>query len=165
MLFRSDVMTPKELNFIEGRRWTMEMICLAFDIPPGVLTTKDVNRANAEVADYRHSKNGVLPRCRRIEEKLNEKLIVKYDERLFCAFDNPVPEDREFRLKENTEYLKVGALSRDEVRSEIGKDVRGGMADDLLVDNRLMPITSSVAPKQVDELVEKAKRELRKLLD
>ena len=56
-------------------------------------------------------------------------------------------------------------MSRDEVRSEIGKDVRGGMADDLLVDNRLMPITSSVAPKQIDELVEKAKRELRRLLE
>lgn len=163
--YTRDVMTPKELNFIEGRRWTMEMICLAFDIPPGVLTSKDVNRANAEVADYRHSKNGVLPRCRRIEEKLNEKLIVKYDERLFCAFDNPVPEDREFVAKERRENVGAGITSRDEARAEIGKEPRGGMADDLMVDSRLVPITSTVAPKQVDELVEKAKEELRRLLD
>ena len=165
--YTRDVMTPKELNFIEGRRWTMEMICLAFDIPPGVLTSKDVNLANAQVADYRHAKNGVLPRCRRIEEKLNEKLLSKYDERLFCAFDNPVPEDREFRLKENTEYLKVGALSRDEVRSEIGKDVRGGMADDLLVDSRLIPITSEpqkTGEEQAREFTEQVIENMRRIL-
>jgi len=162
--YTRDTMTPEELNFIEGRKWTMEMICLAFDIPPGALTSRDVNLANAEVADYRHAKNGILPRCRRIEEKLNEKLISRYDDRLFCAFDNPIPEDREFKLKENTEYLKVGALSRDEVRSEIGKDVRGGMADELMVDAMLTPLTSAVGPKQVEELVEKAKRELMRIL-
>lgn len=163
--YTRDTMTPDELNFIEGRKWTMEMICLAFDIPPGALTSKDVNLANANIADYRHAKNGILPRLRRIEEKLNEALIPRYDERLFCAFDNPIPQDREFKLKENTEYLKVGALSRDEVRSELGKEARGGMADDLLVDSRLVPITSSIGPKQVDEVVEKAKQELMRLLD
>ena len=86
---------------------------------------------------------------------------MKYDERLFCAFDNPVPEDREFRLKENTEYLKVGALSRDEVRSEIGKDVRGGMADDLLVDSRLIPITSE--PRETEE--EQAEKFTKKVIE
>jgi HK97 family phage portal protein len=162
--YTRDTMTPEELNFIEGRRWTMEMICLAFDIPPGALMSKDVNLANADVADYRHSKNGILPRCRRIEEKLNEKLISLYDERLFCAFDNPVPENKEFRLKENAEYLRVGAISRDEVRSEIGKDVRGGMADELLVDAMLTPITMA-GERQVDQVVERAKEKLRRFLD
>lgn len=161
--YNRDTMTPEEINFIEGRKWTMEMICLAFDIPPGALTSRDVNLANANIADYRHAKNGILPRCRRIEEKLNEKLLPRYDERLFCAFDNPVPDDREFRLKQNTEYVKVGALSLDEVRAEIGKDARGGMADELMVSSMLMPITSGIGPKQVDEVVEKAKQKLKEL--
>ncbi len=39
----------------------MEEIALGFDIPPGALTSKGVNLANAKVADYRHSKNGILP--------------------------------------------------------------------------------------------------------
>jgi len=165
--YTTNVMTPKELNFIEGRRWTMEMICLAFDIPPGVLTSKDVNRANAEVADYRHSKNGVLPRCRRIEEKLNEKLIVKYDERLFCAFDNPVPEDREFVAKERRENVGAGITSRDEARAEIGKEPRGGMADDLLVDSRLIPITSEpqkTGEEQAREFTEQVIENMRRIL-
>jgi len=163
--YTRDAMTPEEISFIEGRRWTMEEICLAFDIPPGALTSKDVNRSNSETADYRHAKNGVFPRCRRIEEKINERLLPRYDERLFCAFDNPIPEDREFKLKENVEYMQAGAVSRDEIRSEIGKEPRGGMADDLLVDSRFMPITNgAVNPKQVDEVVEKAKEKLRRLL-
>lgn len=163
--YTRNTMTPEELSFIEGRRLTMEMICLAFDVPPGALTTKDVNLANAQVADQRHAKNGILPRLRRIEEKINEALLPRYDEKLFCAFDNPVPEDREFLLKQNTEYLKVGALSRDEVRYELGKDARGDMADELLVDSRLVPITSAVGEKQVEELVKKAKEELRRVLN
>ena len=163
--YTRDTMTPDELNFIEGRKWTMEMICLAFDIPPGALTSKDVNLANANVADYRHAKNGILPRLRRIEEKINEKLLPRYDDRLFCAFDNPIPEDKEFIAKERRENVNAGITSRDEARSEIGKEPRGGMADDLLVDSRLMPMSASVGPKQVDELVEKAKQELRRLLE
>ena len=149
--YQKDTMTPEEISFVEGRRWTMEMTCLALDIPPGALMSKDVNRANAETADYRHAKNGVLPRCCRIEEKINERLTPRYDERLFCAFDNPVPEDKAFIAQERRENVRDGILSRDEARQEIGKDERGGLADDLLVSSLLVPITEAGQPRETEE--------------
>lgn len=158
-------MTPAELNFIEGRKLNMEVICLAFDIPPGALTSRDVNRTNADVADFRHAKNGILPRCRRIEEKLNEQLISRYDEKLFCAFDNPVPEDKEFLLKERESNVKMGAVSRDEVRSELGKEPRGGLADELLVDNRLMPITGETEEEQAAKFTKRVLDKVREVLE
>ena len=168
--YTRDTMTPTELNFIEGRQNIMETICLAFDVPPGALRTKDVNRANAEVADYRHAKNGVLPRCRRIEEKLNEQLVRRYDERLFCAFDDPVPENRELVLKERTAALTTGTITRDEVRSDMGKEPRGGLADELLVDNRLMPITGETVggeagEEQVEEFGKRVAKIVREVLN
>ena len=170
-----DAMTPEEISFIEGRRIAMEIICLAFDVPPGALTSKDVNLANATVADQRHAKNGILPRCRRLEEKINEVLLPRYDDRLFCAYDNPVPEDRDFLLRQNKEYVTAGVLSRDEIRSELGKDGRGGLADELLVDSRLQPLEGGVfgpqagptgpgGERDLDELVRKAKAEVRRMM-
>jgi len=142
MDLKSDTMTPEEMNFIEGRYINMEEICLGFDIPPGVLTSKSVNLANAKVADYRHSKNGVLPRCDRLADKLNEKFLPLYDDNIFCVFDNPVPEDRALLLREQTERVKAGISTRDEVRLEQGLEAIGGLANELLVDGRLVPINS-----------------------
>jgi len=142
MDLKADTMTPEEMNYIEGRSVNMEEICLGLDIPPGALTSKSVNLANAKVADYRHAKNGILPRCGRFEDKLNEKFLPLYADNIFCAFDNPVPQDRALILKEQTERVKAGISTRDEVRAEQGQEPMGGLADELLVDGRLMPINS-----------------------
>jgi len=142
MDLKTDTMTPEEMNFIEGRSVNMEEICLAFDIPPGALTSKSVNLANAKIADYRHAKNGILPRCDRLADKLNEKFLPLYADNIFCAFDNPVPEDRALLLREQTERVKAGISTRDEVRLEQGLEAIGGLANELLVDGRLVPINS-----------------------
>ena len=155
MDFIRDAMTPEEISFIEGRRLVRTEIMASLDVPEGMIITESSNRAVAEAAEYIFAKYGVLPRCKKIEEKLNEKLVSRYDEKLFCAFDDPVPENRELKLKEDTEYIKVGAISRDEIRAGIGKEPRGGMADELLVDNRLVPITSGPAGKQAELFLKK----------
>lgn len=163
--YKRDAMTPEEISFIEGRKLNRTEIMAAFDIPEGTVITESSNRAVAEVADYRHAKNGILPRCLRIEEKLNEALIRRYDERLFCAFDNPVPEDKEFLLREQIEYTNVGAISRDEIRSGLGREPRGGLADELLVDSRFMPITGEEPEEeQVESFAKKVIEKIRRIL-
>lgn len=155
MDFIRDAMTPEEISYIEGRKLVRTEIMASLDVPEGMIITESSNRAVAEAAEYIFAKYGVLPRCKKVEEKLNEKLVSRYDEKLFCAFDDPVPENRELKLKEDTEYIKVGAISRDEIRAGIGKEPRGGMADELLVDNRLVPITSGPAGKQAELFLKK----------
>jgi len=152
MDLKTDTMTPEEMNFIEGRAVNMEEISLAFDIPPGALTSKSVNLANAKVADNRHAKNGILPRCERYADKLNEKFLPLYDDNIFCAFDNPVPEDRALILKEQTERVKAGISTRDEVRLEQGLEALGGLANELLVDGRLVPINNLGGMAEEEEI-------------
>ncbi len=115
-------LTPKEMSFLQGRKSTREEIAAIFGVPLSMLTTESVNRANAETGEYSYMKNTILPRIRRAEQKMNEKLLPMFDERLFCAFDNPVPEDKEFRLKEIEARLKTGMTTINEERQQDGLD-------------------------------------------
>jgi SPP1 gp7 family putative phage head morphogenesis protein len=83
---------------------------------------KDATRANAENAMYMYMKDTILPRVCRVEQKINEKLCPMYDGDLFVAFDNPVPEDREFRLKEREVNLRTGYSSINLERQEDNLD-------------------------------------------
>jgi SPP1 gp7 family putative phage head morphogenesis protein len=110
------------MSFLQGRKSTREEIAAIFGVPQSLLTTESVNRANAETGEYSYMKNTILPRTRRAEQKINEKLLPMYDERLFCAFDNPVPEDKEHRLKEVEMHLKTGYSSPNLERQIDGLD-------------------------------------------
>ena len=122
--------TPRDLAFMQGRKFTREEIAAAYNVPLSKLTTENVNRANAEAGNWAHRKDAILPRCRRIEEKITEQLLPMYDPDLFVVFDNPVPEDREFRLKEIQAHISVGYSTPNEERGIDGRDpIDGG--DDL----------------------------------
>ena len=151
MKYTRDAMTPMELNFVEGRKINTAEIALAFDVPPSLVMAEGITYANMDAADYRHAKNGIMPRCDRYAEKLNEKLLPLYDDKLFCAFDDPVPENREQMLKERTEHARVGIISRDEAREEIGKDAMGDLAAELLADGQFTPITGETAQTEKPE--------------
>lgn len=136
--YERDTMTNEELSFIEGKRVNTEIIAAAFDIPSGLLMTKDINRSNSEVSERRHMKHGILPRLNRIEEKINEKLMPLYDDKLFAAFDNPVPEDREAKRKDAIAFVDK-IQTRNEIRALHGfEEIEGG--DELFIDNRLLPL-------------------------
>jgi HK97 family phage portal protein len=142
--FDRDFVTPDEMAYIEGKKITREEICIAFGVPISILVSTDVNRANADAGDNSHAKRGVLPRLRKLEEKINERLLPEFDPKLFCAFDNPVQEDRTIILAENTQYVGAGIRSRNAVRAELGEEpVEGG--DELLVPYNLIPLSQAVA--------------------
>ncbi len=142
--FDRDFVTPDEMAYIEGKKITREEICIAFGVPISILVSTDVNRANADAGDNSHAKRGVLPRLRKIEEKINERLLPEFDPKLFCAFDNPVQDDRTIVLAENTQYVGAGIRSRNAVRAELGEEpVEGG--DELLVPYNLIPLSQAVA--------------------
>ncbi|GAH81776.1 unnamed protein product, partial [marine sediment metagenome] len=92
--YTKDAMTPTELNFIEGRKGNMMEICTSLDVPVGMFDPHS-NRAVAEAAGYQHAKIGILPRTDRFSEKMNERVLPLFDEKLFCAFDDPVPHNIE----------------------------------------------------------------------
>ena len=144
--------SPRDLNFLVGRKMTREEIANIFGVPIALLTSENVNRANAEVSSYVYMRDTILPRLRRIEQKLNEKLLPLYDERLFCAFDNPIPEDKEFMLKERETNIKIGFTTRNEERAKVGLEpLEGG--DYIWMPMNQIPIGGT---KTVEEIIEKA---------
>jgi hypothetical protein len=58
----------------------------------------------------------------RRDEKLNERLVPLFDPsgRLFLAADDPRPEDRELRLKEQVQHVQAGIRTVNELRAELG---------------------------------------------
>ena len=99
---------------------------------------------------------------------------MRYDNKIFFAFDNPVPKDREAERADNVAYVTAGVFSRDEIRSDLGKDARGGAADELLVDSRLVQIDQlgqaqaqagqAEQDAQAQQLAERAKAALKNML-
>ena len=137
---------PREMAFLRGRKVTQEEIAGAFDVPLSLLTTESVNRANAEAGKAQYAERCLLPRLRRIEQKLNQDLLPQFDPRLFVAFENPVPADKEFRLKTQEIYLKNNVLTINEVRAENGREpVDWG--DEPQTSNIGMPMMLSAKPQ------------------
>lgn len=116
---------PKELNFIMGRKWRRLEICDIFGVPVALLDSEKVNRANHESAMRQYTKFTIEPRLARIEQKINEQLINRYentDNRLFVAFDSSVPEDRDEIRADQKHRLENYISTVNEVREELGMD-------------------------------------------
>ena len=113
---------PKDMEYLSGRVCTLKEIAGAFGIPYSMLDTSDSKKATSELGLYWHSKNAIMPRVKRIEEKLNERLIPMFDDsgKMFIAFEDVVPEDKAAIVEENVAYINVGVKSVNEVRREIG---------------------------------------------
>lgn len=137
---------PRELNFLQGRKWTRDTIAAAFGVPISLLTIEDVNRANSEQGLPQYEAISIRPRLKRIENKINQRILPFYNEpRLFAAFDDNVPEDMEFKLKEVTELFKGGVIGRDEAREMYGLPPAEG--DDFFIEPA-GPTKLGLNPKQ-----------------
>lgn len=113
--------SPEDLGFAKEQEWIRDKIGSLFGIPKGLLTSDNVNKANAQVSETVHARNCIHPILRRLQDKLNEQLTPRYDRHLFLAFDNPVPEDKKMRLEEIEKKLKVGYSSINMEREKDGE--------------------------------------------
>lgn len=136
---------PRELSFLKGREKVKEEIANAYGQSMGMFD-KDSTRANADAAVYTFQKDTVKPRLIRMEQKLNERLISRYDENLFVAFDDNVPDDAEFALKKRSEDLKNGSLAINEARNEDGREAWGPEFDEPWLSNTMAPASRLLAP-------------------
>ena len=133
-------LAPRDLSFMQGRKAVKEEIVNAYGQSMG-LYDKDATRANATVASFTHMKDAVKPRLIRMEEKINEKLTPKFDDKLFVSFDNPVPIDEDLRLKEKESHLKTGYSSINMEREQDNRD-RVDWGDTPILNSNLIPLGS-----------------------
>ncbi len=149
-----------ELAFTDEQRRLRDDILAIYGVPKHILgITEDVNRANAEAAEYVFAKRVIAPRLRRMEQRLNEFLVAKFDERLVLRLDDPVPENRELRLKERETGVKNGWLTINEARAEEGRPSFGPQFDVPWLPGILMP--AGEAPPPPSKLGPPAKRAIR----
>ena len=137
--YKSYGATPRDLSFLNGRSKVKEEILNAYGQSLG-LWDKDSTRANATVANENFMRDAIRPRLIRTEEKINEKLTPQFDESLFVAFDDPVPQDKEFRLKQIESNLKSGYASINMERLDDNQDpVEWG--DEPILSNTMSPLS------------------------
>ncbi|SMB97972.1 phage portal protein, HK97 family [Thermanaeromonas toyohensis ToBE] len=130
----------KELQFTEELRLLRDDILAIYGVPKHILgITEDVNRANAEAAEYTFAKRVILPRLKRLEQQLNEFLLPQFEPDLVLEFDNPVPEDWERKIKEIEAGVKNGWLTINEARQEIGLEPLGSDFDVPWLPGNLFP--------------------------
>lgn len=124
--------SPRDTGLILAAKFDREEIANIFGVPMPMLETSK-SRAEAEAALYAFAMHTIQPRLRLKEQVVNEELAPLFDERLFIAFDNPVPESRELELKEIDIFSKNGITLRSEVR------LREGLPHDPQFDEALIP--------------------------
>ena len=123
MKYQQTAINPKELDYLRGRIATREEILATFGVPGSKMgLTEHVNRANAVANDLTYQSETILPRLRRLEEKLNERLTPIYDDQLEVEFDNPAPDDQEFDIVKDKAYLEAGVYTINYVREGEGLD-------------------------------------------
>jgi HK97 family phage portal protein len=114
-------MAPNEMDFVNSRKYNRDEILGIFGVPASKLgLVEDVNRANADANDATFQSEVIEPRLKMLEDIFAKHLTPRYDARLWLQFDNPVPEDREFALKQQDLHLKNYVISIDEARESEG---------------------------------------------
>lgn len=134
--------TQKEMEFVEGRRFSRDAIYQTFNLPPEVMgVVENSNRATAEAALYLYALNIVLPTVTKFAAEVNRQIVPQIDSSgAKLSFENPVRETEEFKLKKATELFKAGAITRDECRVTNGFDPLGGeQGAELLVPTNTAP--------------------------
>lgn len=107
--------TFRDMSLVDLRAATRDIVISVWGVPPeimGVLASS--NRATIEAADLIMAKNVVKPRLEDFCDAVNMHLTPEFGDDLSLWFDNPVPEDREFKLR--TTQARPSAFTDNEVR-------------------------------------------------
>jgi len=112
--------SPKDLSYIEGKKWLRTSITNAFGVHENFISVENANRASSEMSIEQYYRFTILPKLRRIQECLNTSIVKLYDDNLFVSFEDPVPENAEAVVKKETSDLQNGILSINEIRENRG---------------------------------------------
>lgn len=117
--------TPKEMDFTASQNFLRDDILAALGVPKAMVTSDDVNMANAQEAYKMFLQEAVVPVLDAFIDVINNRLLPQFDQALFFRYDNPTPNDREQMLKEH--QAGVGKwITQNEARIETGRPALEG---------------------------------------
>jgi len=159
---------PKDLSDVT---LTVQEIASVSGCPLTVLVGNDQTKSNTKDGNISWKRYVVLPMMNLVASSLSEGLLWRYgidDGDAYLSFDNPVPEDREQKLKENDTYLQNGTLTINEVRSSLGRDLGDDTLDKHYYKGILVGDTtfnSSEQGKNVDVIDIELREKIDKLIE
>jgi HK97 family phage portal protein len=158
MSYQQVSVTQKEMDYIESLKFTRDDILVAFGVPKSVITTDDVNLANANSGLRTFLSETIKPEISQLVEVINEMLVIPdFGERFYVDFEDPTPEDRDMQLKEYTAgYGKW--LTTNEIREGLNLEAVAN-GDDL--PDATAPKTVPVIPEPQPEKVFRGKSALQ----
>lgn len=118
----------KEIQLIQLQEWFRDKIMVGFGNTKASLgLVDDVNRATHESSIISWRSNSVRPEMTRLVDTLNEYLVPRYGDNLILGFKDPIPENREGKIKEAVDLKAGDIINQNEAREILGLDaVEGG---------------------------------------
>ena len=129
--FKPISLSPEDLLFIEGRKFSVEEIARAYRIPLHMLNSLErATFSNIEQQSIDYVKNCLMPWVRRIEAEYNRKLFTNRErERYFVKFDlsSRLEGDSQAQAELYSRLFQIGVLSQNDVRLKLGMNpIEGG---------------------------------------
>lgn len=90
--------SPQEMDMTNSRKFHRNAITAILGVPMALMTSEDVNLANAEVAERVFAKDTIDPQMRLITGVLQEELVPEYGDDLELIYESPVPEDTQMKI-------------------------------------------------------------------
>ncbi|MFZ9046974.1 MAG: phage portal protein, partial [Cyclobacteriaceae bacterium] len=118
-------LTPREMDFLEARRWGREEIFACYGISPALIITDDVNRSNMVTASLNYYHNTLRPRWKLISQTITKKLLNVNGlngRDVFITIGKEPPADDELIIRKSEVLLSGGAITVNELRNNLGLD-------------------------------------------
>ena len=118
--------TPRDMNFMDGRKWSREEILACYGLNPALLLTESVNRSNMITASINYYQNTLKPRWKIISQTITRRLLEPNGlsgSDVFVTITKNAPQDDELIIK-RAELLTNGrAITINELRNSLGMDL------------------------------------------
>ncbi len=139
--------SPVDMGEIAQQKGVLHDIARAFKVPIALVDGESATRASMDASLLAFARFCLKPACRKLEEHLNSNFVPLWDDRLFLAFDDPVPADKVAEREENIAYVKEGIRTRGEIRASTG-DLPMEGDDVLLVPSGYVPLSHAIKPPE-----------------
>ena len=94
--------SPQDMQLNDSRKANRNAIVAILGVPMALMTSEDVNLANAEAAERVFARDTVDPQMRLIVGMFNEFLLPEYGDNLELDYYSPIPEDVQMKINHAT---------------------------------------------------------------
>lgn len=138
MKFKPNMLPPRDLEFIEGRKFNRDEIAAVFGVPKSLLTFDDVNRASAVAGEYQFNKWTLEPLAIQVIEQLNEFLVPMFDTDAWLGFEPLAQADEVIETAKKTASWNKWQTTNEVRESEGLGAIDGG--DSIYMPFSMMPV-------------------------